>query len=166
MGKRKLICTELSPSELRTWALSAETTRERQRGLAIAACMEGATRVAAGVQVGLEDQSVIEAINRYNAGGISTLKDKKHTGRPPKLTAERQKELCDLTVKGPDVEAEGVSAYTRADLAGVVAKKWDVTLAVTTIGRVLRDGGLSRQKARPSHPKKNTEAAVAFSKNA
>lgn len=166
MAKRKLICTELSPCELRKWALAADTTRERQRGLAIAACMEGATRVAAGAQVGLQDQSVIEAINRYNAGGVAALKDKKHTGRPPKLTADRQKELCELTVKGPDVEAEGLSAYTRADLASVVAEKWNVTVAVTTVGRMLRDGGLSRQKARPSHPKKNPEAQAAFSKNA
>ena len=65
---------------------------------------------------------------------------------------------------GPDVEKEGVSAYTRDDAAKIAKEKWNACYHVTSIGRILRAGGLSRQKARPSHPKKNPEAAEAFKK--
>jgi transposase len=67
-----------------------------------------------------------------------------------------------IVVKGPDVEAEGLSAYTRDDLVKIVETKWGVGYDPTSVGRILRGLGLSRQKARPSHPKKDAAAAEAF----
>ena len=64
----------------------------------------------------------------------------------------------------PDVEAEGLASYTRDDAAQIAKEKWGVDYHVTSIGRILRGGGLSRQKARPSHPKKDPAAAEAFKK--
>ena len=40
--------------------------------------------------------------------------------------------------------------------------KWGVAYGPTSVGRILRGLGLSRQKARPSHPKKDAAAAEAF----
>jgi len=65
-------------------------------------------------------------------------------------------------VKGPDVEAEGLSAYTRDGLVKIVTAKWGVAHSSTSVGRILRGLGLSRQKTRPSHPKKDPAAAEAF----
>ena len=166
MPKRILVCTEMSPAELRAAALAADTMRERKRGLAIAHVMEGMSRVEAGRLTDQADQAVKDAIKRYNAEGLAGLKDRPHTGRPRKLEAERRQELHAIALKGPDVEAEHLSAYTREDLAKIVQKKWGVGLAVTSIGRMLRESGLSRQKMRPSHPKKDPEAVEAFLKNA
>ena len=75
------------------------------------------------------------------------------TGRPSKLDAARRQELHDIALAGPAVEVDHLSAYTREDLAGIIEKKWGVAYAVTSVGRILRDVGLSRQKMRPSHPK-------------
>lgn len=166
MPKRILICTELSPAELRAKALVLDTPRERKRGLAIALVMEGMSRVEAGRLTDQSDQAVKDAITRYNCEGVAGLKDRPHTGRPPKLEAERRQELHDIALKGPDVETEHLSAYTREDLAGIAKEKWGVDYAVTSIGRILRKTGLSRQKMRPSHPKKNPEAVEVFLKNA
>lgn len=166
MPKRILVCTEFSPSELRAKALAAVSPRERKRGLAIALVIEGVSRVEAGRLTDQTDQAVKDAIKRYNAEGFAGLKDRPHRGRPPKLEAERRQELHDIALKGPDVEAEHLSAYTREDLADIAKKKWGVTYAVTSIGRILRETGLTRQKMRPSHPKKNPEAVAAFLKNA
>ena len=166
MAKRIPICNELSPAALRAAALAADTPRERKRGLAIAHVMEGMSRIEAGRLTDQSDQAVKDAIKRYNADGFAGLKDRPHTGRPRKLTADRLQELHDIALAGPDVEAEHLSAYTREDLAQIVAKKWGVTYAVTSIGRILRETGLSRQKMRPSHPKKDPEAVAAFLKNA
>ena len=166
MAKRILICTELTPAELRAAALSADTARERKRGLAIAHVMEGMSRPEAGRLTDQADQAVKDAIKRYNAEGLAGLKDRPHTGRPRKLEAEHRQELHDIALKGPDVEAAHLSAYTREDLAEIAAQKWGVTYAVTSIGRILKETGLSRQKMRPSHPKKDPEAVAAFLKNA
>lgn len=162
MAERLLICTEMSSSELRAWALAGETVRERKRGLAIAGCLDGMIRVEAGAATDLSDQAVCDAIKRYNTEGVAGLRDRERSGRPSKLTQEQCKELREITVAGPDVEKEGLSSYTRSDLSAIAKARWKIDIAVTTIGRVLRDQGLSRQKARPSHPKKNAEAAEAF----
>lgn len=166
MPKRILICTELSPAELRAAAFSAGTARERKRALAIAHVLEGMSRAEAGRLTDQGDQAVKDAIQRYNAEGLAGLKDRAHTGRPRKLADERRQELHDIVLEGPDVEVEHLSAYTREDIAKIVEEKWGVTYAVTSIGRILKETGLSRQKMRPSHPKKDPEAIAAFSKNA
>ena len=166
MPKRILICTELAPAELRAFALAADTPRERKRGLAIAHVMEGMSRTEAGRLTDQTNQAVKDAIKRYNAEGVAGLKDRPHSGRPRKLEAGRLQELHDIALAGPDVEAEHLSAYTREDIAGIVEKMWGVTYAVTSIGRILKEVGLSRQKMRPSHPKKNQEAVEAFLKTA
>jgi transposase InsO family protein len=40
--------------------------------------------------------------------------------------------------------------------------KWGVAYGPTSVGRILRGLGLSRQKARPSHPKKDAAAEAFF----
>jgi hypothetical protein len=41
-------------------------------------------------------------------------------------------ELCEIVLAGPDVEADGLSAYTRDDAAAIAKTKWNVTCAFTT----------------------------------
>ena len=74
-------------------------------------------------------------------------------------------ELGEIVMAGPDVEKEGISAYTREDIARIVREKWQVSYSAGAMGRVLRRLGFSRQKARPSHPKKDPAAAEAFKKS-
>ena len=166
MPKPIPVCTMMPAADLRSWALSAETMRERKRGLAIAHVMEGMTRAEAGRVTEQSEQAVKDAIKRFNAEGVTGLKDRPRTGRPRKLDADGRQKLHDIALAGPDVETEHLSAYTREDLAGIVKEKWGVTYAVTSIGRLLKESGLSRQKMRPSHLKKDPEAVAAFLKNA
>jgi transposase len=165
MPKRILICSEFSPEDLRAASFAAGTARERRRMQAIANAMEGMTRSEAARLADMGDQALKDAIRRYNAEGLAGLKDRPHTGRPPKLDDLKLQTLHDIVLAGPDNEKEQLSAYTRDDLAAIVKAKWGVSLAVTSIGRTLRDMGMSRQKTRPSHPKKDPEAGEAFLKN-
>jgi transposase len=66
---------------------------------------------------------------------------------------------------GPAPEASGLSAFTREDLVRICKKRFGKSLHVTSMGRILRELGLSRQKARPSHPEKNPAAQAAFKKS-
>lgn len=166
MAKRILICSELSPQDLRAASFAAATRRERMRMQAIANAMEGMTRIEAARLADMSDQALKDAVRRYNAEGLSGLRDRPHTGRPRKLDDVQREQLHDIALAGPDIEIDHLSAYTRDDLAGIVKEKWKVSYGVTSIGRMLREMGLSRQKTRPSHPKKNVEAGEAFLKNA
>jgi transposase len=66
---------------------------------------------------------------------------------------------------GPDPEVDGISAFTREDLVRICEQRFGKTMHCATIGRLLRSMGLSRQKARPSHPMKDPAAAAAFKKS-
>ncbi len=62
-------------------------------------------------------------------------------------------------------ETSGISAYTREDLVANCEERFGKRLASTSIGRILRSLGLSRQKTRPSHPNKDPAAQAAFKKS-
>src|SRR5919108_728522 len=57
-------------------------------------------------------------------------------------------------------------ANTLDDLAALVKARWNVNYHPSSLSRVVRRLGFSRQKARPSHPKKNAAAQEAFKKGA
>lgn len=166
MTRPLLICTAYSSDELRHTARHEEDRRAAMRMLAIAAAIDGMPRPEAARCGDMTDQALRDAIRRYNVEGLDGLHDRERSGRPSKLGEAQRQELCDLVRAGPDVEKDGLSSYTRDDAAKIAKAKWGVDIHANTIGRIFKDGGLSRQKTRPSHPKKDPEAAAAFSKNA
>lgn len=166
MTRPLLICTAHSSDELRHVARHEEDRRAAMRILAIAAAIDGMARPEAARCGDMTGQALRDAIRRYNAEGLDGLHDRERSGRPNKLGEDKRRELCDLVLAGPDVEKDGLSAFTRDDAAKIAKAKWNIDVAATTVGRIFREGGLSRQKTRPSHPKKSAEAAAAFSKNA
>ena len=166
MSRPRLICTPLSAAELRGEARREADRRAAMRMLAIAHAIDGMVRAEAARLADMSEQALRDAIKRYNAEGLAGVYDLPRPGRPSKLTAEQQAALRKIVLAGPDVEKDGLSAFTRDDLAKIAQEKWGVGLAARSIGRILANLGLSRQKARPSHPKKNPEATAAFSKNA
>ena len=134
------------------------------RMLGIAEMVDGAALKIAAERSDMSDQALRDAVKRYNAEGVDGLHDRPHTGRPCKLSADQRATLREIVIRGPDVEAEGLSAYTRDDLVKIARDKWNVAYDPTSIGRILRELKLSRQKARPSHPKKDPAAVEAFKK--
>ena len=86
-------------------------------------------------------------------------------GRPPKLSAQAKAELVAIVLAGPDPEASGISTFTREDLVRICKERFGLGLHVSSMGRILHELGLSRQKARPSHPQKDPAAQAAFKKS-
>ena len=164
MSRRLEVIVQHSSAELRRAARGEFDRRAAMRLIGIAETIDGEDRKTAAERADMSDQALRDAIKRYNAEGIEGLYDRPHTGRPSKLSEKQRDELREIVVKGPDVEADGLSAYTRDDLVTIARKKWKVAYDPTSIGRILRGLGLSRQKARPSHPKKDPAAAEAFKK--
>jgi transposase len=165
MAARPLaISTELSSRELRRRARNEPNRRAAMRMLAIANALDGMHRRQAARLADMSDQALCDAVKRYNTEGIEGLFDRPKTGRPRHLDAGQESELIEIVINGPDVEKDGLSSFTRDDLVKVVHEKWQVSYHPGSMGRALRRLGLSRQKARPSNPRKDPDAAAAFKK--
>ena len=154
-----------TPVVLRKLAKAETDTRVARRILAIANALSGMNRAAASEAAGMDRQTLRDWVLRYNEHGLAGLCDRWAGGRPPRLDVAEQAELMRLVLAGPDPERDGISAFTREDLVRLCEQRFAKTFHPAALGRVLRRLGFSRQKARPSHPKKDPAAAAAFKKS-
>ena len=154
-----------TPVVLRKLAKAETDARVARRMLAIANALDGKSREEAARSAGMDRQTLRDWVIRYNAHGLDGLADQWGDGRPPKLSVQEKAELQAIVLAGPDPEASGISAFTREDLVRICQDRFGKTLHVSSMGRILRELGLSRQKARPSHPQKDPAAQAAFKKS-
>jgi transposase len=154
-----------TPAVLRKLAKAETDARVSRRLLAIANALGGMSRAAAAQSAGMDRQTLRDWVIRYNEHSVAGLCDRWKGGRPPMLTADEQAELLAVVMAGADPEKDGFSAFTREDLVAVAEKRFGKSMHATSMGRLLRRLGLSRQKARPSHPMKDPAAAAAFKKS-
>jgi transposase len=154
-----------TPAMLRKLAKAEADARVARRLLAIANALCGMSRAEAARSAGMDRQTLRDWVIRYNKHGVAGLSDSWNGGRPPMLTPDEQAELLAIVMAGPDPEKDGFCAFTRDDLVTVAKKKFGKSMHPASMGRLLRRLGLSRQKARPSHPMQDPAAAAAFKKS-
>ena len=111
-----------------------------------------------------ERQSLCDAVKRFNAEGLAGLIDRPHGRRPERLTEAEQAVLVNRILRGPDPEKGEPSSWTLPDLCRFIEERFAKTMCPQSMSRVVRRLGLSKQKARPVHPKKDAKAAEAFEK--
>jgi transposase len=150
---------------LRKLAKVEADARVARRILAIANALSGMSRKAAAEAAGMDRQTLRDWVIRYNEDGLDGLCDRWGDGRPPRLAAREQAELMRIIMTGPNPEADGISAYTLEDLVRICEARFGKSFHASSMSRVVRRLGFSRQKARPSHPKKDPAAAAAFKKS-
>lgn len=164
MGRSLKIRDELSSEALRRAARRENDGRAAARMYAIANALDGLSRADAARLAGMERQALRDAVVRYNSEGLAGLHDRPK-GRPKRLLAAAEEaELVATILRGPDPVKDGCCAWTRADLCGWLKKQYDKAYHPSSMTRVLRRLGFSRQKARPYHPKRDVEAQEAFKK--
>jgi transposase len=134
------------------------------RMFAIANALEGMSRAEAARLAGMERQALRDAVVRYNTEGLAGLRNRPHPGPAPRLDERCRAALRQVVLDGPDVESTGLSAWTLPDLCREVERRWGVRYHPGHMSKLLRGLGLSRQKARPAHPKVDLEAQAAFAK--
>ena len=165
MGARGLaIRDDLDATTLRRFAQGEADRCAALRALAIAQALEGVSRAVAARLVGRERQSLRDAVVRYNAEGLTGLRDRPRSGRREKLDAGRQEELRAWVLRGPDPDVDGLSSYRLLDIAAHIGERWGVPYTLSALSRLLRRMGLSWQKARPAHPKGSVEARELYKK--
>lgn len=163
-GRRLAILGDVPAAELRRLARREPDRAAAARMQAIAGALEGLTRAEAARLAGMERQALRDAVLRYNAEGLSGLHDRPRPGAKPRLDEAQRAALRQLVLDGPDVEATGLSAWTLGELCREVEARWAVRYHEGHMSKLVRSLGLSRQKARPSHPKADPAARDAWAK--
>ena len=153
-----------SAAELRTLAGRMKNGAQVRRVLAIALVLEGRSRTEAAEQNGMDRQTLRDWVHRYNSFGIDGLKSRRSAGPSPMLTAAQMAELKALVIQGPDPATHKVVRWRCLDLRAEVARRFSVEVHESTIGKWLRQLGLTRLQPRPFHPKKDAEAQATFKK--
>jgi transposase len=123
------------------------------RNRAVQAVLEGMTQVEAARVFGVHRNAVNRWIRRYRAGGFPGLAERRRGRRPgeqPALSERQQQELIAL-VRDSTPEQLGLAGFlwTRDAVAELLAQRYGVWLARTTVGGYLRGWGFSPQ--RPQH---------------
>jgi transposase len=157
---------DLSAEELRRLARREPDRRAAMRLLAIANALEGLSRAEAARLAGMERQALRDAVLRYNAEGPGGLHDRPRSGRPEGLTPGQQASLKAWVLRGPNPERDGVSAWRLADICARAEEAYGVRYSGRGMSCLLRRLGLSRQKARPWHPRGSAAERAAFEKGA
>ena len=121
------------------------------------------SRADAARAAGMERQALRGAVVRYNEEGVDGLSDRPCV-RASRLTEGQQATLRALILRGPDPERDGVSSWTRADIALLIERRFGHRYHVSSLSKILRALGFSRQKTRPSHPNADPKARVAWLK--
>ncbi len=160
----KITRTDHTPAELRVLAAKCADTAQTRRLLAIAMVLEGAARLGAARQTGMDRQTLRDWVHRYNADGVDGLISRKPPGAAGKLSKAQMAELRALVLAGPDPKIHRVVRWRCIDLRNEVARRFSVTVPERTIGKWLRKLRLTRLQPRPYHPKRDVEAQEAFKK--
>lgn len=164
MGTPLKIRDDFAPLALRRWARREARGRAAARAYAIANALEGMSRAEAARLAGMERQALRDAVVRYNTEGLAGLHDRAKGHPPRRLTEGEEAALAAVILKGPEPERDGVCAWTRGDLCRWMEAHFGKTYHPSSLTRVLRRMGFSRQKVRPAHPQRDAEAQERFKK--
>jgi transposase len=156
--------TDLKAEQLRVLAGRSHDGAVVRRLLAVALLLDGRSREEAATLNGMTRQTLRDWVHRYNAEGVAGLCSRTGPGRPPRLTPAGMEEFREMVVRGPDPERHMVVRWRCADLREELASRFSVTVCEQTVGRWLRELGMTRLQPRPYHPKKDPEAEAAFKK--
>jgi transposase len=151
-----------SAAELRKEASGEKIGTVCRRLLGIAHAIDGMHRKDAARLVGMEYQSLVDAINRYNADGLDGLKDKTHPGRPPIMTPEQDAELRKIVLAGPNGRDIGSTEFRVRHIADIIEEKWGLKLHQDTVREKLHALGLRNLVCRPVHYKADPEEQAAY----
>jgi transposase len=160
----KITRTDHAPAALCGLAANSDNADKTRRLLAIAMIYDGASRLDAARQTGMDRQTLRDWVHRYNDAGIDGLVSRKPPGASPKLSEAQMAELRELVIAGPDPKIHKVIRWRCVDLRAEVTRRFAVTVPERTIGKWLRRLKLTQLQPRPYHPKKDAAAQEAFKK--
>jgi transposase len=120
---------------------------EHIRKMAVKRVAEGATVTSVMASYGLERTAFYRWQRAYRRGGEAALAAKKHPG-PKELLTNRRKLQVRRWINGKDPRQFGFDfgLWTRAIVQDLIYDKFDVTIGITAVGRLLHQLDITPQK--------------------
>ncbi|MDY6799235.1 MAG: IS630 family transposase [Pseudomonadota bacterium] len=122
-------------------------TLEAIRVRAVKRVMDGESPEVVIKALGMSRARIYEWLAAYREGGFDALKAKKISGRPKKLSGDQIRELYTwITTFTPDQLKFDFALWTRGRMRELIRQEFNVRLSDVSVGRLLRNLGLTPQK--------------------
>jgi transposase len=122
-------------------------TLEAMRERAVLSVQNGESPEVAARVVGVNRSTMYGWLAQYRRGGWGALKAKPLFGRPPKLDGKKLKWIYNtVTQKNPLQLKFPFALWTREMVAKLIKDKFNISLSLVSVGRLLAQLGISCQK--------------------
>lgn len=122
-------------------------TLEAMRERAVHSVQNGESPEVVARVIGVNRSTMYGWLAQYRRGGWGALKAKPLFGRPPKLDGKKLKWIYDtVTQKNPLQLKFAFALWTREMLAKLIKDKFNISLSLVSVGRLLAQLGISCQK--------------------
>ncbi len=160
MARRTKLEPHLTEEELGQRYRAAIDRAERNHFQALWLLSQGHTQAATARIVGYSERWVNELVKRYNAGGVASMRDRRHEhpGVARALDEEGERELSAAFRARP---ADG-GIWTSKKTAAWISKRLGRRVSTTSGWRTLRRLGETPKRPRPRHKRSDPEAQEAF----
>src|ERR1039457_3285516 len=165
MGQAIAVRTDYTAGEVRRLAKRAKDGAQARRLLAIAAVLDGVSREDAAKIGGMDRQTLLDWVIRFNEQGPDGLINIPSPGVPAKLDEEHKAFLARIVDEGPTPAIHGVVRGRACDLIMRLYEEFALSVSDDTIYRAMKELGFSHVSARPKAYKQDAEAMDAFKKN-
>src|ERR1700737_1026546 len=123
------------------------TTLEAMRIRAVRSVQAGESPEVVARSLRIHRRTIYGWLAQYRRGGWGGLKAKPLFGRPPKLNARAIQWIYDtVTRKNPLQLQFPFALWTREMVATLIKRKFNITLAANSVGRLLAQLGITCQK--------------------
>lgn len=156
---------DYSGDGLRQLARESDHANQTRRLLALAEIANGKSRSEAARVGSVQVQTVRDWVVAFNRQGPEGLINTPPPGRPSQLSPEQKQAIAKWVEVGPDPEVDGIVRWRRIDIKERIQQCYDVSLNLTSVGKLLKELGFSYVSARPQHRRQDPETIESFKKN-
>lgn len=119
-----------------------------RRGKGILGILSGYRYEDIGHILGVTTETIRLWVNAFLHEGLNSLKIKAGRGRPPKLTKAQKKKLKNVVKEGPESAGYASGCWNSSMIQDYISTTFGVSYSVTYIAELLKNLGMSYQKAR------------------
>jgi transposase len=130
----------------------------RLHGVLLFAEKEGESCDSIGVLSGNSPRTVSNWIKRLNeTGDIESLRSRKQSGRPPRLSEEQRQELTLLLQDPPEKHGIARNIWDGRSLSACIEERYGIVMKTRTCQRLFHQLGFTLKRARPVVARANEE---------